>query len=98
MGIKKIATVGNGLHGSSIATTSALTEGRKVAVIDNKPEPLTYRITEQRAIEPSIVIPPPYIRTSKKVYPNDPCTCGSGKKFKKCCNGKNKVRSDTGPT
>lgn len=21
----------------------------------------------------------------KKVYPNDPCTCGSGKKYKKCC-------------
>lgn len=25
----------------------------------------------------------------KKVYPNDPCPCGSGKKYKKCC-GKNK--------
>lgn len=25
----------------------------------------------------------------KRVYPNDPCPCGSGKKFKKCC-GKNK--------
>ena len=24
----------------------------------------------------------------EKVYPNDPCPCGSGKKFKKCC-GKN---------
>ena len=24
-------------------------------------------------------------RGSKKVYPNDPCPCGSGKKFKKCC-------------
>lgn len=24
----------------------------------------------------------------KKIYPNDPCPCGSGKKFKKCC-GKN---------
>jgi len=23
--------------------------------------------------------------TSKKVYPNDPCPCGSGKKYKKCC-------------
>lgn len=26
---------------------------------------------------------------SKKIYPNDPCPCGSGKKYKKCC-GKNK--------
>ncbi len=24
----------------------------------------------------------------KKIYPNDPCPCGSGKKYKKCC-GKN---------
>ena len=26
---------------------------------------------------------------AKKVYPNDPCPCGSGKKYKKCC-GRNK--------
>ena len=26
---------------------------------------------------------------AEKVYPNDPCPCGSGKKYKKCC-GKNK--------
>ena len=24
-------------------------------------------------------------RQNKKVYPNDPCPCGSGKKYKKCC-------------
>ena len=24
----------------------------------------------------------------KKIYPNEPCPCGSGKKYKKCC-GKN---------
>ena len=29
------------------------------------------------------------IRVEKKIYPNDPCPCGSGKKYKKCC-GKNK--------
>lgn len=29
------------------------------------------------------------VHAEKKVYPNDPCPCGSGKKFKKCC-GKNK--------
>lgn len=27
----------------------------------------------------------PVEKTTKKVYPNDPCPCGSGKKFKKCC-------------
>ncbi|MCD8224452.1 MAG: SEC-C domain-containing protein [Clostridiales bacterium] len=28
------------------------------------------------------------IRKGKKIFPNDPCPCGSGKKYKKCC-GKN---------
>ena len=28
------------------------------------------------------------IKKDDKVYPNDPCPCGSGKKYKKCC-GKN---------
>ena len=27
----------------------------------------------------------PVRRTSEKVYPNDPCPCGSGKKYKQCC-------------
>lgn len=27
----------------------------------------------------------PVKRTDKKVYPNDPCPCGSGKKYKNCC-------------
>jgi hypothetical protein len=26
--------------------------------------------------------------SNKKIYPNDPCPCGSGKKYKKCCQGK----------
>ena len=25
------------------------------------------------------------VRKEAKVYPNDPCPCGSGKKYKKCC-------------
>lgn len=27
----------------------------------------------------------PYVRTSAKIGRNDPCPCGSGKKYKKCC-------------
>ena len=27
----------------------------------------------------------PYVRSNTKVGRNDPCTCGSGYKFKKCC-------------
>ena len=25
------------------------------------------------------------VRKEKKIFPNDPCPCGSGKKYKKCC-------------
>ena len=28
---------------------------------------------------------PPYVRDAPKIGRNDPCPCGSGKKFKKCC-------------
>ena len=27
----------------------------------------------------------PVKRKEEKVYPNDPCPCGSGKKYKQCC-------------
>ena len=32
----------------------------------------------------------PYRRTNRKVGANEPCPCGSGKKFKKCCRGNGK--------
>ncbi len=30
-------------------------------------------------------VPKPFVRESDKVGRNDPCPCGSGKKYKKCC-------------
>ena len=30
----------------------------------------------------------PKKREQKKIYPNDPCPCGSGKKYKQCCGRK----------
>lgn len=30
-------------------------------------------------------------KTRKKVGRNDPCPCGSGKKYKKCCLGKDEM-------
>ena len=35
-------------------------------------------------LEPEIV-QQPYVRNAPKVGRNDPCPCGSGKKYKKCC-------------
>ena len=37
-------------------------------------------------LEPEAV-PQPYVRSAPKVGRNDPCPCGSGKKYKKCCGG-----------
>jgi hypothetical protein len=34
--------------------------------------------------------PIPFVRTAKPVGRNDPCPCGSGKKFKKCCMNRGK--------
>ncbi len=33
----------------------------------------------------TLLNPPQPMRTEKKVGRNDPCPCGSGKKYKKCC-------------
>lgn len=43
-------------------------------------------------INPNLYIPrktKPLVRKFAKVYPNDLCPCGSGKKFKKCCRNTN---------
>ena len=37
----------------------------------------------------NVPIKPEPVRVTQKVGRNDPCPCGSGKKYKKCC-GKNK--------
>jgi SEC-C motif-containing protein len=36
-------------------------------------------------VDGEIQKPKPFTRTDTKISRNDPCTCGSGKKFKKCC-------------
>ena len=41
----------------------------------------------------SIVKKQPVRKAEKKVGPNDPCPCGSGKKYKKCCMHNDKINS-----
>ncbi len=36
-------------------------------------------------------VKPQPVRSTKKAGPNDPCPCGSGKKYKKCCMQKDKM-------
>jgi len=40
---------------------------------------------EWRFVDGKIVSPPPVRRETPKIGRNDLCTCGSGKKYKKCC-------------
>lgn len=43
--------------------------------------------------------PPPLtiVRKTERIGRNDPCPCGSGKKFKKCCYAKNQAGEETDP-
>jgi uncharacterized protein len=59
--------------------------------------PETEIIEQQALIEPAVQrlfqyflslhrqAAPPFVREGKKVGRNDPCPCGSGKKYKRCC-------------
>lgn len=40
---------------------------------------------EQRPVQPDIAVPRTVRRDAPKVGRNDPCPCGSGQKYKKCC-------------
>jgi hypothetical protein len=42
---------------------------------------------ENDEYEPDMGYQEPYVRIEPKVGRNDPCPCGSGKKYKKCCGG-----------
>lgn len=39
-------------------------------------------------MEDMLTVQEPYVRGGEKVGRNQPCPCGSGKKFKRCCAGK----------
>ena len=47
--------------------------------------------TGTAAATKTVVKKQPVRNTAKKVGPNDPCPCGSGKKYKKCCMHKDKM-------
>ena len=47
--------------------------------------------TGTAAAKNSMVKKQPVRNAAKKVGPNDPCPCGSGKKYKKCCMQKDKI-------
>lgn len=54
------------------------------------------KLQEEEYEEPE---PPPLatVRRTERIGRNDPCPCGSGKKFKKCCYGKTQAEEETDP-
>ena len=60
-----------------------LAEPRRPLVTERLPPPVFNRLDFQSDISP--------VSTRVKIGRNDPCPCGSGKKFKKCCFNKPKA-------
>jgi|TARA_R110000772_G_scaffold263142_1_gene382728 uncharacterized protein YecA (UPF0149 family) len=44
-----------------------------------------YKIQEMTKYIPTYHRPPQYFRDKPKIGRNEPCPCGSDKKYKKCC-------------
>ena len=68
----EIVTIG-GICAKVVKTKDASDE----TSMPDAPEPAMPRANPNQGV--------PYQRIDEKVGPNDPCPCGSGKKYKKCC-------------
>ena len=89
-------------HGNTEKLVKGIAEECQVDLIDAVKQPNEInRVSEQKTtpVAPAMqsFVPMGNLPTNnivnmqpkKKIYPNDPCPCGSGKKYKKCC-GRNK--------
>ena len=48
-------------------------------------EESAYRLSDEYVSQALANAAKTKIKAERKIYPNDPCPCGSGKKYKKCC-------------
>ncbi len=75
----------------SVSSVWFTKEGKSIKNWVNPTTGMNYAIRADRV---QIVSPndkrQPYVRKHKKAGANDPCPCGSNKKFKKCCRGNGK--------
>jgi uncharacterized protein YecA (UPF0149 family) len=56
----------------------SFSENQRLPIRENLPLPEDYP-------QPELAVFDPIYRTGPKIGRNEPCPCGSGKKFKKCC-------------
>ena len=71
---------------------------RRMFLLRRKPNQEVKRVKVAKEVSAvgtadSVVKPQPVRKAATKVGPNDPCPCGSGKKYKKCCRA-NDMASD----
>ena len=72
-------------------------KGRARSVVGEEPEPVSNVRYQHADYEEALAAPPagddaagtavaaqPFVRAGEKVGRNDPCPCGSGKKYKQC--------------
>ena len=71
-----------------VPMSSKAAEGLKAAGIESMGFPVDYNATAKDVPVWAMQGGKITGKGTKKIYPNDPCPCGSGKKYKKCC-GKN---------
>jgi uncharacterized protein YecA (UPF0149 family) len=69
---------GDYLPQSNYVPKDLIVEKMKSLIEEKKEEQLE---RERLASMPKV----PFVREEPRVGRNDPCTCGSGKKYKKCC-------------
>ena len=65
--------------------TDAIAELDRWACFREEEKPLDYPLAETELYPPAYWTPSTVFRDMPKIGRNDPCPCGSGKKYKKCC-------------
>ncbi len=79
------ASVHEGVPDACAAFLAELERVGRVA--DGRSAGLALRAARGAYLAASGVVRTPLRRPAPKISPNDPCPCGSGRKYKKCCSG-----------
>ena len=96
---KQIAVIGAGNPALASAVAALEESGMEVIAPPSEPDHMidyedVYMLQNQHDFAKELMAPVPKwargrtcepVRTEAKVQNNEPCSCGSGKKFKKCC-------------
>jgi SEC-C motif domain protein len=84
LSIKKVE---KGLESDSIGSVEFIASFKIDGVLQNHHETATFKKEDDGKwyFVDGKVAAKPYTRAAEKVGRNDPCLCGSGKKYKKCC-------------